>query len=183
MTVRQSPVTAEELLRTPDDGLRRELVRGEVRTMAPAGNVHGRIAMNLAWSLTGHVKSQDLGVVFAAETGFKISSDPDTVRAPDTAFVRRERVEAVGDVEGYWPGAPDLAVEVVSPNDRFSEVEEKVTDWLAADTRMVIVADPPGKTLTVRRSEKEALILSEGETLEGGEVVPGWTLPVADVFR
>src|SRR5918998_51310 len=109
MTVRQSPVTAEELLRTPDDGLRRELVRGEVRTMAPAGNVHGRIAMNLAWSLTGHVKSQDLGVVFAAETGFKISSDPDTVRAPDTAFVRRERVEAVGDGEG--PARNDLAVE------------------------------------------------------------------------
>jgi Uma2 family endonuclease len=183
MTVRQSPVTAEELLRTPDDGLRRELVRGEVRTIAPAGNVHGRIAMNLAWSLTGYVKSQDLGVVFAAETGFKISDNPDTVRAPDAAFVRQERVEAVGDTEGYWPGAPDLAVEVVSPNDRFSEVEEKVTDWLAAGTRMVIVADPPGKTLTVRRSEKEAQILSEGETLEGGEVVPGWTLPVADAFR
>ncbi len=183
MTVRQSPVTAEELLRTPDDGLRCELVRGEVRTMAPAGNVHGRIAMNLAWSLTGHAKSRDLGVVFAAETGFKISSDPDTVRAPDTAFVRQERVEAVGDTEGYWPGAPDLAVEVVSPDDRFSEVEERATDWLAAGTRMVIVANPHGKTLTVRRSEKEDLILSERETVEGGEVVTGWTLPVADVFR
>jgi Uma2 family endonuclease len=183
MTVGRSPVTAEELLRTPDDGLRRELVRGEVRTMAPAGNVHGRIAMNIGSPLHQHVRTNGLGVVFAAETGFKISSDPDTARAPDTAFVRRERVEAVGDVEGYWPGAPDLAGEAVSPDDRFSEVEGKVTDWLAAGTRMVIVADPPGNTLTVRPSEKEALILSERETVEGGEIVPGCTLPVADVFR
>lgn len=183
MAVGQRPVTAEELLRTPDDGLRRELVRGEVRAMAPAGSAHGRIAINLAWSLAGHAKSRDLGVVFAAETGFKISSDPDTVRAPDAAFVRRERIEAVGETEGYWPGAPDLAVEVVSPNDRFSEVEEKVADWLSAGTRMVLIANPRGKTVTVRFSEKEARILSEGEVLDGGEVVPGWTLPVADVFR
>ncbi len=151
--------------------------------MAPAGNVHGRIAMNIGTPLHQHVGTNGLGVVFVAESGFKISSDPDTVRAPDTAFVRQEHVEAVGDVEGYWPRAPALAVEVVSPDDRFSQVEEKVTDWLAAGTRMVIVADPPGKALTVRRSEKEALIHFEGETVEGGEVVPGWTLPVADVFR
>ncbi len=183
MTVGQKPVTAEELMRTPQDGLRRELVRGEVRTMAPAGSAHGRIAINVAWSLTGHVKSQNLGVVFAAETGFKTASAPDTVRASDAAFVRRERVEAVGEIEGYWPEAPDLAVEVISPNDRFAEVEEKVADWLAAGTRMVLVVNPQGKTATVRFSEREARILSEREILDGGEVVPGWTLPVVDVFR
>lgn len=183
MAVTHKPVTAEELFRAPDDGLRRELVRGEVRTVAPAGSAHGRIAVNVTWSLTGHVKSQDLGSVFAAETGFQISSNPDTVRAPDVAFVRRERVEAAGEIEGYWPGAPDLAVEVVSPNDRFAEVEEKVADWLAAGTRMVLVVNPRGRTVTVRTSEKEARILSEEEVLDGGDVVPGWTLPVADVFR
>ncbi len=183
MTVGQRPVTAEESLRTPDDGLRRELVRGEVRTMAPAGNVHGRIAMNVSTPLDQHVRTNGLGVVFAAETEFKILGDPDTVRAPDAAFVWRERIEAVGEIEGYWPGAPDLAVEVVSPSDRFAEVEEKVADWLAAGTRMVLIANPRGKTVTVRHSEREALILSEGETIEGGEVVPGRTLPVADVFR
>ena len=171
------------MLRTPNDGLRRELVRGEVRTTAPAGSAHGRISINLAWSLADHVKSQDLGVVFAAETGFKISSDPDTVRAPAAAFVRRERIEAVGETEGYWPGAPDLVVEVVSPNDRFAEVEETVADWLAAGTRVVLIANPRGKTMTVRHSEREAPILSEGETIGGGEAVPGWTLPVADVYR
>jgi Uma2 family endonuclease len=183
MAVGQRPVTAEELLRTPEDGLRRELVRGEVRTMAPAGNVHGRIAMNISTPLDRHVRSNGLGVVFAAGTGFGISENPDSVRAPDTALVRQERVETVGDTEGYWSGAPDLAVEVVSPNDRFSEVEEKVADWLSAGTRMVLIANPQGRTVTVRRSEREALILSEGEVIEGGEVVPGWTLPVADVFR
>ena len=151
--------------------------------MASAGSVHGRIAMNVAWSLTGHVKTHDLGVVFAAETGFKMTSDPDTVRVPDAAFVRRERVEAVGEIEGYWPEAPDLAVEVISPNDRFAEVEEKVAYWLAAGTRMVLVVNPQGRTITVRVSEGEARIPSEGEVLDGADVVPGWTLPVADVSR
>ena len=181
MTVGQKPVTAEELLRTPDD-LRRELVRGEVRTMAPAGSAHGRIAVNVTWALAGHVKARDLGSVFAAETGFKIAENPDTVRAPDVAFVARERVEAVGEREGYWPGAPDLAVEVVSPNDRFAEVEEKVEDWLAAGTRMVLIVNPRGRTVTVRLPGNKVEILTEEGTIDGGEVVPGWSLPVADVF-
>ncbi|MBA2511959.1 MAG: Uma2 family endonuclease [Actinomycetota bacterium] len=183
MVVRRKPVTAEELLRIPDDGLRRELVRGEVRTMAPAGNVHGRIAIDVSTPLDQYVRAHDLGVVFAAETGFKIAGNPDTVRAPDAAFVRRERVEAVGEVEGYWPEAPDLAVEVVSPNDLFAEVEEKVADWLAAGTRVILVVNPRARTAVVRLSEKVARILSEEEILDGGQVVPGWTLSVADVFR
>ena len=148
MAVGHRPVTAEQLLRTPDDGLRRELVRGVVRTMAPAGSVHGRAAVNPAWPLAGHVKSQNLRVVYAAETGFKTSSNPDSVRAPDVAFVRRERVEAVGETEGYWPGAPDLAAEVVSPSDRFAA-------WLAAGTRMVIVVNAHGRI--VRRGSFDPL--------------------------
>jgi len=183
VVVRRKPVTAEELLRIPDDGLRRELVRGEVRTMAPAGNVHGRIAIDVSTPLDQYVRAHDLGVVFAAETGFKIAGNPDTVRAPDAAFVRRERVEAVGEVEGYWPEAPDLAVEVVSPNDLFAEVEEKVADLLAAGTRVILVVNPRARTAVVRLSEKVARILSEEEILDGGQVVPGWTLSVADVFR
>lgn len=183
MTVIQKPVTAEDLLRMPDDGLRRELVEGEVRTMTPAGNVHGRIAIRVAARLFQHVEANDLGVVLAAETGFKIASDPDTVRAPDVAFVLRERVEAAGDLEGYWPGAPDLAVEVVSPNDAYAEVEEKVADWLAAGTGMVVVVNPRGRTATVRLSVKDITVLGEGDVLDGGNVVPGWTLPVADIFR
>lgn len=183
MAVTHGPVTAEQLLETPDDGLRRELVRGEVRQMTPAGYQHGRIAQNVAASLHRHVHEKNLGVVLAAETGFKISANPDTVRAPDAAFVGRERVEAAGGITGYWPGAPDLAVEVVSPNDRFAEVEEKVADWLATGTRMVFIVNPQGGTVTIWTPEGGARILTEEDIVDGGDVVPGWTLPVADVFR
>lgn len=180
--VEARPATADELLRTPDDGLRRELVRGEVREMTPAGHRHGWIAVNVTTSLAQHVRSKGLGRVYAAETGFRIGSDPDTVRAPDVAFVRRERVAEVGDAPGYWPGAPDLAVEVVSPGDSYGEVEEKVLDWLSAGCRMVVVVNPQRRTATVYRSRTEIVVLAEGDDLEGGDVVPGWRLPVREVF-
>jgi Uma2 family endonuclease len=101
MDVVRQQVTAEELLRMPHDGFRYELVGGELRKMTPAGNAHGRIAMRVAWSLARHVEENQLGTVHAAETGFKLARDSDTVRAPDVAFVSRARIEAVGEVEGY----------------------------------------------------------------------------------
>ncbi len=174
--------TADELLRMPRDGVRRELVGGELREMTPAGFKHGLIATNVAESLSQHVRAKGLGRVAAAETGFRIARDPDTVRAPDVSFVRRERVEQAGDVEGYFPGAPDLAVEVVSPGDRYGEVEEKVMDWLAAGTRMVVVVHPSRRAATVYRSRSDIALLTEDDALDGGDVVPGWSLPVRDVF-
>ena len=123
MTTETKLTTADELLRMPDDGLRRQLIHGEIKTISPAGHRHGRIAQRIASSLWQHVTTNGLGEVYAAETGFKLASNPDHVRAPDAAFIRRERVVAVGEVEGFWPGAPDLAVEVVSPNDSFTDVE------------------------------------------------------------
>lgn len=183
MTITQQPVTAQDLLRLSGDGTRRELVRGEVREMTPAGNIHGRIAVNFTTPLDYYVREQRLGTVYAAETGFEIGSDPDTVRAPDVAFVSRERVEAVGDVEGYWPGAPDLAVEVVSPNDSYTGLEEKVADWLRAGTRMVVVVEPRGRIVSVRHAVTEVDILAEDDVLDGGDVVPSWTLPVSEIFR
>ena len=118
MTTRIRPVTAEDLLRMPDDGFRYELVSGALRKMPPAGNEHGYRAAELSSELRNHVKANGLGRVYAAETGFRLHSDPDTVRAPNAAFVSRERLEDVGPIEGYWPGAPHLAAEVVYPNDR-----------------------------------------------------------------
>jgi Uma2 family endonuclease len=123
-----------------------------------------------------------MGTVTTAETGFRLASDPDTVRAPDTAFITRERVEAAGDVKGYWPGAPDLVVEVISPNDLYTEVEEKVADWLQAGTRMVIVVNPRRRSVKVHRSANEVQVLGENDVLDGTDVVPGWTLPVRDIF-
>lgn len=175
-------VTAAELLRMPDDGLRRELIHGEVRTMSPAGHQHGRIALLIASSLLQHVQAHQLGRVYAAETGFKLASNPDHVRAPDAAFVRSERVAAVADVEGFFPGAPDLAIEVISPSDTFAEVEEKVFDWLQAGTRAVIVVNPKQRSVTLYRSFGEVRVLAGEERLGVEDVVPGWSLPVKDLF-
>lgn len=126
MDVVRQQGTADELLHMPDDGFRYELVRGELRRMTPADSQHGRIAVRITWRLARHVEENRLGNMYATETGFRIGTDPDTVRAPDVAFVSRERVEAVGEVEGFWPEAPQLAVEVISPGDSYADVEEKV---------------------------------------------------------
>ena len=175
-------LTAEDLLRIPEDGFRYELVKGELRKISPAGHKHGRIVMNISLPLGVHVKSNQLGVVFAAETGFKLSSDPDTVRAPDVAFVRQERLAEGEEVEGFWPGAPDLAVEVISPADTYFAVEEKVQDWLNAGTRMVIVVEPQTRLIKVYRSQEDVTILTEKDSLDGDDVVPGWQLPVREIF-
>ena len=181
MTTQTRHITADDLLRIPDDGSRYELVEGTLREMAPAGHQHGRIAVNVSTPLAQHVKTNNLGAVYAAETGFKLASNPDTVRAPDVAFVRRERVEAVGDGEGFWPGAPDLAVEVVSPGDSY-DVEEKVFDWLDAGTRLVIVANPRKRLVTLYRSLTDVVVLTEADVQDVGDVVPGLALLVKDIF-
>jgi Uma2 family endonuclease len=149
--------TADELSVMPDDGFRYELVKGEVRRMPPAGSEHGAVAINIAVVIAQFVKAHGLGVVFGAGAVFKIASDPDAVRAPDLAFVRRERIPEAGVPRGFWPGAPDLAVEVISPGDTYTEVEEKVNDWLNAGTRMVLVLNPRTRTVTVYSSHTESV--------------------------
>src|SRR5918992_188819 len=182
MDIVRQHVTADELLHLPDDGFRYELVQGELRRMTPARNVHGRVAMNIGTALNNHVKAHDLGAVYAAETGFRLSSDPDTVRAPDVAFVSQANVEAVGEVEGFWPGASDLAVEVVSPGDSYADVEEKVFDWLDAGTKMVVVINPRQRSATVYKSPSDITALAEADVLDGGEIVPGFELAVREIF-
>ena len=174
--------TADELLRMPDDGCRYELVRGELRRMSPAGSRHGKVAMTLGAALHQHVQEHGLGEVYAAETGFIIATGPDTVRAPDVAFVGRERLLDPEPPTGFWPGAPDLAAEVVSPSDAFTDVQRKVCAWLDAGTRTVLVVDPDERTVTVFRSRRDVDVLTEGDAIDGGDVVPGWSLPVATLF-
>ena len=182
MSVVTQLVSADQLLRMPDDGHRYELVRGDLRKMAPAGGPHGQVAGNAFLYLGMHVRATGLGVVFAAETGFRLASKPDTVRAPDVAFVSRERIARIGIPEGFWPGAPDLAIEVVSPGDTFTEVEEKVIEWLAAGCRMVIVLDPRKRTASVYRGPTARLFAAD-ETIDGEDVVPGWIVAVKDFFE
>lgn len=181
MATQVHTMTADELLAMPDDGIRRELVAGELREMTPAGRKHGRIAINVSTPLDQHVRASGLGEVYAAETGFRLSRDPDTVRAPDVSFVRRARLGG-GDETAFFDGAPDLAVEVISPSDRYSDVLEKVWDYVDAGTPLVVVVDPPARSITVYRSRTDVAVLTEDDVLDGGDVVPGWRLPVRDVF-
>jgi Uma2 family endonuclease len=174
--------TADELFEMPHDGFRYELVKGELRKMSPSGSEHGAIIINISVLLAQYVRSKKLGVCFGAETGFKIASDPDTVRAPDVAFIRRERIPESGLPKKFWSGAPDLAVEVLSPGDTRREVDEKVEDWLDAGTRAVWIINPKRRSVTVYRSTTDVTRLSDGDVLEGGEVVPGFRCEVSEIF-
>ena len=174
-------MTAEELLALPDDGYRYELIRGELIKMAPAGHSHGRYGSRINRRLSNYVYDNELGETYLAETGFILARSPDHVIAPDAAFVRRERADAARDVPGYFPGAPDLAVEVISPTDRLTRVADKVQDWLEHGTRMVIVVNPRNKTVQVHTPDG-VTELAEADTLDGGDVLPEWTMAVADIF-
>ena len=181
MATKAKLMTAEELLRMPDDGFRYALVRGELIKMAPAGRVHGKRGNRVNVSLSLHVYENNLGETYLAETGFHLETDPDHVLAPDIAFVSREREEATPEAGGFFPGPPDLAVEVISSSDRLTEVADKVSEWLAAGVRMVIVVNPRNRTVQAHTPDG-VTELTESDTLEGGDVVPGWRLPVADIF-
>jgi Uma2 family endonuclease len=176
-------MTADELLAMPDDGFVYELIKGElIKVSPPPGHEHGLVAMNIAGPLYKYVKTKSLGNVYAAETGFLLQQNPDTVRAADVAFVKRERIEKAGPVEGYWKGAPDLAVEVISPSDTVGRIEGKVAKWLDSGARMVWVVSPKMRTVTAYRSLTEIVILTEKDTLDGGEVVPGFQIAIAEIF-
>ena len=176
-------MTADELLALPRGEFRYELVNGELRKMSPAGHKHGKIIIRLTLPLAQHVRENRLGEVYAAETGFKLKSNPDTVRAPDIAFITRQRVEDVGETKGYWPGAPDLAVEVLSPDDTVFEVEQKVSEWLEAGSQQVWVVNPKMRTVTVYRSTTDIKVLTENETLNGEDVVAGFKIRIAEIFE
>jgi Uma2 family endonuclease len=174
-------LTAEEAQERAGHG-RWELVRGELRELPAAGEEHGFQVMWLSFNLMSHAQAHQLGVVYAAETGFLLARDPDTVRAGDVVFVSAaripERLEA-----GWSKTVPDLVAEVVSPSDRAGDVEDKVTDWLEAGVRLVWVLWPRTRTVQVFRSLEDVRILTERDILDGEDVVPGFSLSVRDLFR
>jgi Uma2 family endonuclease len=174
--------TEEDLFGMPDDGFRYELVKGVLYRMPLEGGEHGVLSMKLGIAVGQFVKANDLGVVVSGDTGFRIASDPDTVRAPDVAFVRRDRIPEGGLPRGFWPGAPDLAVEVISPSDAYTDVEEKVGDWLEAGTHMVILINPRTRTVTVYSSLTDVSRLTESGVLTFGDVIPGFTYQVSELF-
>lgn len=183
-TVNQPKMTsASELFEFPADGYRYELILGALHMMSPAGGRHGRIAGQVAYLLKTHVDRNRLGVVFAAETGFLIQQNPDTVLAPDVAFVSQAKFEAIENEAQYLPLAPDFVAEVLSPSDRFTRVESKAFAWLDAGTKLVLIVDPETETIHAYWSRDRIEVFDRIEVVDCSAAVEGWTLPIADIFR
>ena len=139
MTTAKKPLTAADLLAMPDNGMRRELIRGELIEIPPAGDDHGFVGSEASWRMSSFIHHHGLGRGRMAETGFWIEVAPDTVLAPDYAFISYERMSSRPQARGYAQVIPDLVMEVVSPNDRQPPVDRKIRLWLEAGVRLVLV--------------------------------------------
>ena len=175
-------LTIEDLAGLDDTPGRFDLIRGELIEMPPAGAEHGDITHEISRTVGNFVVDKNLGKVYAAETGFIIGRNPDILLGPDIAFVRRDRLPRERH-PGFLELAPDLAVEVVSPSDRQRDVTRKVIEYLDAGVRIVWLVDPADKVVTVFTSDRKSSTLSNEDVLDGGDVLPGFRLPLADVFR
>ncbi len=184
MTAAPSPrlMTADELLAMPDDGGIYELVRGELISMSPSAYLPAVVAGRTLATLGGFVLSRRLGEVGTAEGGFYLFRDPDTVRAPDVWFVRASRVLTGEATRHFFGGAPDLAIEILSPSDRYVDVMAKVCEYIAAGSELVWVIDPFGRTAAVFGANRRAELLDEDGMLNGGDVIPGFSVALRDLF-
>jgi Uma2 family endonuclease len=182
MSIATHITTADELLHMPDDGFRYELVEGELRKMTPTGAEHGFLSSEIDYLLRDHVKRHDLGQVFGAETGFRIGKNPDTVLAPDASFIRKERIAVRGIPKEYFPEAPALVVEIISPSDTAEEVDDKIRRWFAAGVELAWVIYPGGRSVTIYRSLNDIRRLTGSDTLDGESVIPGFSCKISDLF-
>jgi len=176
-------MTADELLMQPDDDQRYDLIEGMLYSMSPTGGVHGEIGGDILGYLHAYVTPRRLGRVYGAETGFRLARDPDTVLGPDVAFVRAERLPARRERDTFLPLAPDLAVEIVSPGDRLTAVGKKVQAYLRAGVPLVWVIHPRRLTVTEYRPGQPERVYRPTDTLEGGDIIPGFQLPLGPILQ
>ena len=177
-------MTAEELMELPDDGFRYELVNGELEKMPPPGFPHGRIAMRLCvYCLDSSYWSMDWVKQSLLTPAFKLTSNPDTVLAPDFRLLQRSVFAKGKDIEGYWQGPPDLAVEVLSPTDRAGKVKAKISRWFSFGTKQVWIVDPKHSTVTVYRSQSDTTMFSESDYLEAQDLLPGFQISLERIFK
>lgn len=174
-------MTAEDLERVSIPGKSTELIRGRLIVSEPPGTNHGRIAARLSYVVSSWVWPRQLGDVFAQDTGFKIETDPDTVRAPDLAFVARER-RAQLTWRGYSALAPDLIAEIISPDDSPGKVLAKVSAWLEAGVRLAWVIDPERSTAQVYRQDGSVSLVAPDGAFGGEDVLPGFACTLADIL-
>lgn len=175
-------MTAEEFLVYPLD-TKAELVRGELRMIPPPGGQHGRVATNVVQLLSFFTKPRGIGMVFADGVGYELRPLPHTVRVPDASFVRAGRIPAAGIGPGFLPFAPDIAVEVLSPSDAASDLDEKVDDYLVSGTSLVWIIDPVRRSVTVIAADAPQRTLRENDTMSGGNVLPEFSCKVAEIFE
>jgi Uma2 family endonuclease len=180
-------ITADDLEDMPHrdehgNDCRLELIRGELKVMSPTKPLHGIVCARLAAALINFVEANELGLAFGAETGFVVERDPDSVLGADAAFVSRERLATVENFEKFFPFAPDLAVEVLSPGNTRREIAEKIVMYFAAGSRAVWVFDPKRRTAAVYASPSDVRTLGEQDTLDGGDVLPGFKLDLSKLF-
>jgi len=175
-------LTADDLLAMPDDGYRYELVRGELVRLPMSGHQSSRIAIRIANRIGPFVEAGALGNIAGADGAYIFERDPYTVRIPDLSFVRAERLPPEDAWAKFLELAPDLAVEVVSPSDSANEVQEKVNEYLAAGVQLIWIVYPIQRTVTIYAADRAARVLNEADTLDGGDVLPGFTLSIADIF-
>jgi Uma2 family endonuclease len=177
-------LTAEDLWRMPGGDVRRELVDGNVVEMSPASVLHGRIAGRIYRRLAEHAERLGAGEALVGDVGFilDLPGDPERVRAPDVAFVARERLGTERPARGFFRGAPDLAVEVLSPSETATDVQQKVRDYLEAGARLVWIVAPETRSTTVYRANGSARLVRETEEIDGEDVLPGLRLHLSDVL-
>lgn len=176
-------MTVDEFLASSVPDGKAELVRGELRVTPPPGAPHGTAAINLVVMLANHVRAHGLGRVFGDSFGYELVRLPRTVRVPDGSFVRAERLPPEGIGPGLFKFAPDLAIEVLSPSETASELEEKLDDYLFSGTRLIWVVDPVRRTVMIVAADTPVRWLRESDTLDGGTVIRGFTCPVSDIFE
>lgn len=174
-------MTAEDLLTLDLPNKSTELVRGRLIVREPPSTYHGRVQSTLNVLVGSYVLRHQLGAVFGQDTGFKIASEPDTVRAPDLAFVKRDRVAQIGP-RGYAALAPDLVAEILSPDDRPGEVLKKVGEWLDAGVNLVWVIDPDRRVASVYRSDGSVTAVAADGDLDGENVLPAFLCRLSEVF-
>ena len=185
MTTTSAPtklITADDLLRLYSEGVRGELIRGELCETMPTGGKHGEVVANMVISIGTHVKSRRLGRLAASDSGVLLERDPDTVREPDIAYISAERLPLDVEVTGYYEVVPDLVVEITSPSDTRSAVTDKALMWLSYGARMVWTVNPESRSVDVYRAGERAVTLREADTLNGLDILPGFDLPVRDIF-
>lgn len=176
------PVTGEQLLRMPWLNPR-ELVGGRIVRMTPTTPTHGRIEVNVAVALSRFVRTQNPGVVMAGEVGVFTTRDPDTIRAPDVLFLSHERDALRTRRDWFLDVAPDLVVEILSPTVRPEAVRHKLDEYFAAGVRMAWVVEPATRAVRVHRPGGGVRSVAAGEVIAGGDVLPGFVLPVDEVFE